>query len=87
MSAEQAARKTIDELLRKAGWHVCDVSYADLRASRGVAIREFPLAAPAQPNPAPGRADAGCADCRQGCRPTKDRSQRSRILVHQGCER
>ena len=62
MSAEQAARKTIDELLRKAGWHVCDVSDADLRASRGVAIREFPLAAPAQPNPGPGRADAGYAD-------------------------
>jgi len=62
VSAEQAARKTIDELLRKAGWHVCDVSDADLRASRGVAIREFPLAAPAQPNPGPGRADAGYAD-------------------------
>lgn len=62
MSAEQAARKTIDELLRKAGWHVCDVGDADLHASRGVAIREFPLAAPAQPNPGPGRADAGYAD-------------------------
>lgn len=62
MSAEQAARKTIDELLGKAGWHVCDVSDADLRASRGVAIREFPLAAPASANPGPGRADAGYAD-------------------------
>lgn len=61
MSAEQAARKTIDELLGKAGWHVCDVCDADLHASRGVAIREFPLAAPASANPGPGRADAGNA--------------------------
>ena len=62
MSAEQAARKTIDGLLRKAGWHVCDFRDADLHASRGVAIREFPLAAPAQSNPGTGRADAGYAD-------------------------
>ena len=62
MSAEQAARKTIDELLGKAGWHVCDVSDADRHASRGVAIREFPLAAPAFANPGHGRADAGYAD-------------------------
>ena len=44
MSAEQAARKNIDNLLRKAGWHVCDLAAADLHAARGVAIREFPLA-------------------------------------------
>ena len=44
MSAEQAARQNIDDLLRKAGWHVCDVAAADLHAARGVAIREFPLA-------------------------------------------
>ena len=50
MSAEQAARKTIDELLGKAGWHVCDFRDADIHASRGVAIREFLLSAPAQPN-------------------------------------
>lgn len=44
MSAEQAARQNIDNLLRKAGWHVCDLAAADLHAARGVAIREFPLA-------------------------------------------
>jgi type I restriction enzyme R subunit len=45
VSAEQAARQNIDRLLQKAGWHVCDVANADLHASRGVAIREFPLTA------------------------------------------
>src|SRR5437773_10541366 len=45
LSAEQAARQNIDNLLQKAGWHVCDASAANLHASRGVAIREFPLAA------------------------------------------
>ncbi|MBK7333876.1 MAG: DEAD/DEAH box helicase family protein [Betaproteobacteria bacterium] len=43
MSAEQAARKTIDELLGKAGWRVCNVKDADIHAAQGVAIREFPL--------------------------------------------
>jgi len=43
VSAEHAARQNIDQLLQKAGWHVCDVADADLHASRGVAIREFPL--------------------------------------------
>jgi len=43
VSAEQAARQNIDQLLQKAGWHVCDVANADLHVSRGVAIREFPL--------------------------------------------
>ena len=45
MSAEQAARQNIDQLLQRAGWHVCDVANADLHVSRGVAIREFPLTA------------------------------------------
>ena len=45
MSAEQAARQNIDQLLQRAGWHVCDVANADLQVSRGVAIREFPLTA------------------------------------------
>lgn len=43
MSPEQQARGTIDQLLIAAGWHVCDASAANIRASRGVAIREFPL--------------------------------------------
>src|SRR3990172_7861476 len=43
MSAEQAARQNIDKLLWLAGWHVCDVTEADIHAARGVAIREFPL--------------------------------------------
>lgn len=38
MSAEQAARQYIDDLLQEAGWHVCDVANADLHAARGVAI-------------------------------------------------
>lgn len=40
---EQLARKTIDELLSAAGWHVQDRKQADIFAARGVAIREFPL--------------------------------------------
>jgi len=43
VSAEQAARETIDELLGKAGWRVCDVKDADIHTAQGVAIREFPL--------------------------------------------
>jgi type I restriction enzyme R subunit len=43
MSAEQEARKTIDALLTSAGWSVQDVKQADIHASRGVALREFPL--------------------------------------------
>jgi len=41
---EQKARESIDHLLEAAGWLVCDVRDANLRAARGVAIREFPLA-------------------------------------------
>jgi len=43
MSPEQQARGTIDQLLTAAGWHVCDASEVNIRAARGVAIREFPL--------------------------------------------
>lgn len=45
MSPEARARQRIDELLGAAGWHVCDYKYVDLHAARGVAIREFELAA------------------------------------------
>lgn len=40
---EQEARQKIDELLTKAGWQVQDVAQVNLGASRGVAIREYPL--------------------------------------------
>ncbi len=30
-------------LLKAAGWHVCDAAAANIHATRGVAIREFPL--------------------------------------------
>lgn len=40
---EQEARKAIDRLLEQAGWVVCDAAQANIRAARGVAIREFPL--------------------------------------------
>ena len=47
MTPEARARQTIDALLTAAGWHVCDVASANLRAGsgdvKGVAIREFPL--------------------------------------------
>ncbi len=43
MTPEARARQTIDALLNAAGWHVCDVASANLRAATGVAIREFPL--------------------------------------------
>jgi type I restriction enzyme R subunit len=41
---ELQARAEIDRLLAAAGWAVQDYRAADLRAARGVAIREFPLA-------------------------------------------
>jgi len=62
VSAEQAARKTIDELLGKAGWRVCDLKDADLHASRGVAIREFPLEPPSPARAEAGRGEGGYAD-------------------------
>ncbi|WP_432823750.1 DEAD/DEAH box helicase family protein, partial [Trichloromonas sp.] len=40
---EAEARLKIDELLVAAGWLVQDASAAHIHASRGVAIREFPL--------------------------------------------
>jgi type I restriction enzyme R subunit len=43
MTPEQKARVSIDALLVAAGWRVCNVSDANIHASVGVAIREFPL--------------------------------------------
>ncbi len=40
---EQRARERIDQLLERAGWTVCDAGQVNLSASRGIAIREFPL--------------------------------------------
>ncbi len=40
---EQQAREKIDQLLHAAGWRVCDAAQVNIHASRGVAIREFPL--------------------------------------------
>jgi type I restriction enzyme, R subunit len=40
---EDRARKTIDDLLGKAGWLVQDRENANICAGRGVAIRSFPL--------------------------------------------
>jgi type I restriction enzyme R subunit len=41
---EALARRSIDDLLTRAGWVVADADQVDLTAARGVAIREFPLA-------------------------------------------
>jgi hypothetical protein len=38
MTPEQKARVSIDALLVAAGWHVCHVADADIRASSSVAI-------------------------------------------------
>lgn len=43
MTPEALARKEIDRLLEAAGRHVCDYKQVNLAASRGAAIREFPL--------------------------------------------
>jgi len=43
MTPEQKARVSIDALLVAAGWHVRNVANANIHASTGVAIREFPL--------------------------------------------
>ena len=40
---EQRARTNIDRLLEQAGWAVQNESALNLYASRGVAVREFPL--------------------------------------------
>ena len=42
---EAEARIRIDELLEAAGWQVQDAKAVNIHAARGVAIREFPLAA------------------------------------------
>jgi len=44
VALEARARQQVDALLIAAGWCVCDLQDADIRAHRGVAIREFPLA-------------------------------------------
>ncbi len=43
MKPEERARIQVDELLVAVGWHVCDVSQANLHGALGVALREFPL--------------------------------------------
>ena len=43
MTPEQKARVSIDALLAAAGWHVCNISDANIHAAAGVAIREVPL--------------------------------------------
>jgi type I restriction enzyme R subunit len=40
---EEQARQKIDQLLAEAGWQVQDRNRLNLGASRGVAVREFPL--------------------------------------------
>lgn len=40
MKPEERARVPVDELLVAAGWHVCDVSQANLRGALGVALHE-----------------------------------------------
>lgn len=43
MNPAEKARQHIDQLLNAAGWQVQDLRNLNLGASRGVAIREFPL--------------------------------------------
>jgi len=43
LTPEQEARETIDDLLDAAGWSVQSRDQANLSASRGVAVAEFPL--------------------------------------------
>ena len=43
VTPEAIARETIDAALTAAGWAVQDVAATNLYASRGVAVREFPL--------------------------------------------
>ena len=45
MTPEEKARENIDRLLELAGWAVQDTGSLNLYASRGVAVREFPLKA------------------------------------------
>jgi type I restriction enzyme R subunit len=43
LAPEATARQQIDRALIESGWAVLDIADANLDASRGVAIREFPL--------------------------------------------
>lgn len=43
MTLEQQARLTIDGQLVASGWVMQDMKQLNLRAGRGVAVREFPL--------------------------------------------
>ena len=43
MKLEEKARQKIDQLLTKAGWTIQDREQMNLRASQGVAVREFPM--------------------------------------------
>jgi type I restriction enzyme R subunit len=43
ITPEDKAREVIDKMLKKAGWHVCDMKDANIHAHRGVVIRSFPL--------------------------------------------
>jgi len=45
MKPEEKARQNIDKLLEMAGWKIQDFKELNLTASRGVAVREFPLTA------------------------------------------
>ena len=45
MKPEDRAREDIDRQLTAAGWVVQDPNAVDLHAARGIAVREFPLAA------------------------------------------
>ncbi|OGW21558.1 MAG: type III restriction endonuclease subunit R, partial [Nitrospirae bacterium GWA2_46_11] len=40
---EDKAREVIDDMLEKAGWHICNLDDANIYAHRGVVIRNFPL--------------------------------------------
>src|SRR5215203_5083382 len=42
---EQLARHNIDRMLQLTGWSVQDMKELDFTASRGIALREFPLKA------------------------------------------
>ena len=43
LAAEARARVVIDETLAECGWVVQDADAVDLRAGRGIAVREFRL--------------------------------------------
>ena len=43
MKPEEKARENIDQKLKEAGWTLFDIDNFNLKASLGVAIREFPL--------------------------------------------